>query len=100
MAAPTTLAEAVKLAADRCQHLEFLPEATRSAEAWQYQRPEVVLNALVMLDALARSWRDGALTGSFTVAARRPGCRGGLPSRGRPRRRTETTTCAGSAIKR
>lgn len=65
--------QAVKLAIERCENLEFLPEANRSAEAWQFQRPEVVLDALRTLDALAGSWRDGGLTGPFMVAARAAG---------------------------
>lgn len=72
-AAPATLAEAVKLADQRCDHLIFLPDAFRSAEAWHYQRPQVVLDALLKLDALAGQWLSDQLTGSFTLAARARG---------------------------
>jgi hypothetical protein len=70
---PGTLAEAVKLAAERCANLQFLPEALRSAEDWRYQRPEVVLHALERLDQLAGAWRRSELDGSFIVAARAAG---------------------------
>lgn len=70
---PTSLAEAVRMASGICTHLVFLPEAFRSAEAWQFPRPEVALDALHALDRLTRSWRDGELPGAFMVAARAAG---------------------------
>lgn len=70
---PSTLAEAVRMASGICGHLVFLPEAFRSAESWQFPRPEVALDALHTLDRLAHSWNDGDLSGAFMIAARAAG---------------------------
>jgi len=70
---PSSLAEAVRMASGICPHLVFLPEAFRSAEAWQFPRPEVALAALHTLDRLAGAWNDGELPGAFMVAARAAG---------------------------
>jgi hypothetical protein len=70
---PATLADAIAAAQKQCEALVFLPEALRSAEAWRYQRPDVVLAALLTLDELAQAWRRGDLNGPFLIAARAAG---------------------------
>lgn len=71
--APASLVEAVRMASGICRHLVFLPEAFRSAEAWQFPRPDVALEALHTLDRLTGSWRADELEGPLMVAARAAG---------------------------
>src|SRR4051794_31971862 len=51
---PTSVLEAVQLAADRVTHLVLLPDAFDSAEDSPFRRPQLVLDALLKLDELAQ----------------------------------------------
>jgi hypothetical protein len=71
---PTTVLEAVQLAADRVQHLVLLPDAFESAEDSPFRRPQLVLDALLKLDELARLYAEPAGIGeSIGSVARRLG---------------------------
>jgi hypothetical protein len=71
---PTTVLEAVQLAADRVTHLVLLPDAFESAEDSPFRRPQLVLDALVKLDELARLYAEpGGIGESIGSVARRLG---------------------------
>jgi hypothetical protein len=70
---PVTLAEAVKLAAERCTHLVFLDGAITSAVAWNFRRPGLVLDAFRKLDRIVERWQQDELHGGFTLAAKTAG---------------------------
>jgi hypothetical protein len=71
---PTTVLEAVQLAADRVQHLVLLPDAFESAEDSPFRRPQLVLDALLKLDELARLYAEpGGIGESIGSVARRLG---------------------------
>ncbi|HEY7437939.1 MAG TPA: hypothetical protein VIC35_00940 [Acidimicrobiia bacterium] len=69
---PSLLA-AVRLAAASLPHLVVLPEAERSARAWQFDRAGLVLDDLRKLDAVAGDWAAGTLRGDFATACRERG---------------------------
>jgi hypothetical protein len=69
---PSLLA-AVRLAGTTLPHLVVLPEAERSARAWQYDRAGLVLEDLRKLDAVAADWASGTLRGDFATACRERG---------------------------
>lgn len=54
-------------------HLRILPEAIDAARRWQYDRTAEVWTAFLRLEFLASEWASGALSGSFTAAARNLG---------------------------
>ena len=68
-----TLLDAVVLAKHRLEHLVILPEAERSARAWQYDRADLVWADLVKLDSVAADWAAGRLDDDLTGAARARG---------------------------
>lgn len=68
-----TLLDAVVLAKRRLDHLVILPEAERSARAWQYDRADLVWADLVKLDSVAADWAAGRLDDDLTGAARARG---------------------------
>jgi hypothetical protein len=71
---PTTVLEAVQLAADRVQHLVLLPDAFESAEDSPFRRPQLVFDALVKLDELARLYAEpGGIGDSIGSVARQLG---------------------------
>jgi predicted nucleic acid-binding Zn-ribbon protein len=71
---PATVLEAVQLAADRVQHLVLLPDAFESAEDSPFRRPQLVLDALLKLDELARLYAEpGGIGESIGSVARRLG---------------------------
>jgi hypothetical protein len=69
-ALPTNLAEAVAVAERTCRNLEFVPRAHTSARESPFDRPDLVLAALVRLDRLVGGWRSGALDGQLAEIAR------------------------------
>ena len=71
---PNSVLEAVQLAADRVQHLILLPDAYESAEDSPFRRPQLVLEALLKLDELARLYAEpGGIGESIGSVARRLG---------------------------
>lgn len=68
-----TLLDAVVLARHRLDHLVILPEAERSARAWQYDRADLVWADLVKLDSVAADWAAGRLGEDLSAAARARG---------------------------
>jgi Homing endonuclease associated repeat len=71
---PATVLEAVQLAADRVRHLVLLPDAFESAEDSPFRRPQLVLDALLKLDELARMYAEpGGIGESIGSVARRLG---------------------------
>ena len=71
---PTTVLEAVELAADRVQHLVLLGDAFESAEDSPFRRPQLVLDALLKLDELARLYAEpGGIGESIGSVARQLG---------------------------
>jgi hypothetical protein len=69
-ALPTNLAEAVAIAERTCRNLEFVPRAHASARESPFERPDLVLAALVRLDRLVGRWRSGTLDGQLAEIAR------------------------------
>jgi hypothetical protein len=68
---PATVLEAVQLAADRVQHIVLLPDAFESAEDSPFRRPQLVLDALLKLDELARLYAEpGGIGESIGSVAR------------------------------
>jgi hypothetical protein len=55
---PNSVLEAVQLAADRIRHLVLLPDAFESAEDSPFRRPQLVFDALLKLDELARLYAE------------------------------------------
>jgi hypothetical protein len=74
--APTTVLEAVEIAAADCQHLVFLPEAFSSAADSQFDDPELVLSDLRKLDQLVADWRAGQVPQGFKAACAERGLSG------------------------
>ena len=71
---PTTVLEAVQLAADRVTNLVLLPDAFESAEDSPFRRPQLVLEALLKLDELARLYAEpGGIGESIGSVARQLG---------------------------
>jgi hypothetical protein len=68
-----TLADAVRLAKVRLEHLVVLPEAERSARAWAYDRADLAWADLVRLDSVAADWAAGRLGTDFAAGARARG---------------------------
>ncbi len=68
-----TLADAVRAAKARLDHLVILPEAERSARAWTYDRADLAWADLVRLDSVAADWAAGRLPADFAVEARARG---------------------------
>lgn len=67
-----SLEDAVK-AARRLPHLVFLPEAERSARAWQYDRGDQVWADFERLELVAADWEAGALRLDFAGECRSRG---------------------------
>jgi hypothetical protein len=68
---PNSVLEAVQLAADRLHHLVLLPDAFESAEDSPFRRPQLVLDALLKLDELARLYAEpGGIGESIGSVAR------------------------------
>src|SRR3954470_15320440 len=55
---PNSVLEAVQLAADRVTHLVLLDDAHESAEDSPFRRPQLVFDALLKLDELARLYAE------------------------------------------
>src|SRR5436309_12782642 len=55
---PASVLEAGQVAADRVTHLVLLPDAFESAEDSPFRRPQLVLDALLKLDELARLYSE------------------------------------------
>jgi hypothetical protein len=71
---PNSVLEAVQLAADRMTNLVLLPDAFESAEDSPFRRPQLVLDALLKLDELARLYAEpGGIGESIGSVARRLG---------------------------
>jgi hypothetical protein len=71
---PATVLEAVELAADRVTQLVLLPDAFDSAEDSPFRRPQLILDALLKLDELARLYAEpGGIGESIGSVARRLG---------------------------
>ncbi|MEA2497138.1 MAG: hypothetical protein QOJ29_5049 [Thermoleophilaceae bacterium] len=71
---PSTVLEAVQLAADRVDHLILLDDAFDSAEDSPFRRPQLVLEALLKLDELARLYAEpGGIGESIGSVARQLG---------------------------
>jgi hypothetical protein len=72
--APATVLDAVRIAAERVQHLVLLPDAFESAEDSPFRRPQLVLEALLKLDELAGLYaQPGGIGESIGTVARRLG---------------------------
>jgi hypothetical protein len=71
---PNSVLEAVQLAADRVQHLVLLDDAYESAEDSPFRRPQLVFDALLKLDELARLYAEpGGIGESIGSVARQLG---------------------------
>src|SRR3954470_16436323 len=71
---PNSVLEAVQLAADRVTHLVLLEDAFESAEDSPFRRPQLVFDALLKLDELARLYAEpGGIGESIGSVARRLG---------------------------
>src|SRR5215208_3469124 len=71
---PNSVLEAVQLAADRVQHLVLLDDAFESAEDSPFRRPQLVYDALLKLDELARLYAEpGGIGESIGSIARQLG---------------------------
>jgi hypothetical protein len=67
------LADAVRRARTELEHLVVLPEAERSARAWQYDRADLAWADLVRLNQAAADWAADGLRTDFAVEARHRG---------------------------
>lgn len=71
---PGSVLEAVEQAAERVEHLVLLPDAFESAGDSPFRRPQLVLDALLKLDELARLYAEpGGIGESIGSVARRLG---------------------------
>lgn len=71
---PTSVLEAVQMAADRVERLVLLPDAFESAEDSPFRRPQLVLDALLKLDELAGLYaQPGGVGESIGSVARKLG---------------------------
>jgi hypothetical protein len=69
-----TLADVVRRARARLEHLVILPEAERSARTWAYDRADLAWADLVRLDSVAADWAADRLPAAdFAVEARARG---------------------------
>lgn len=71
-----TVREAVERAQARSQHLVFLDEALRSADASPFVRPQDLYEALLILDRVAADYRREELGGGFEAALGNAGLTG------------------------
>ena len=72
--APATVLEAVERASARLEHLVLLPDAFESAEDSPFRRPQLVYDALLKLDELARLYAEpGGIGESIGSVARQLG---------------------------
>jgi hypothetical protein len=72
--APESVVDAVRIAAERVQHLVLLDDAFESAEDSPFRRPQLVLDALLKLDELARLYAEpGGIGESIGSVARQLG---------------------------
>ena len=72
--APASVLEAVQRASDRVEHLVLLPDAFESAEDSPFRRPQLIYDALLKLDELARLYAEpGGIGESIGSVARRLG---------------------------
>jgi hypothetical protein len=77
---PRTVEEAVKIAAQECNHLEFLDKAWSSSKKSEYPRPAQALEFLRVTNAVVDDWREGRIDGSgFAGAFARRGVSGYRP---------------------
>jgi hypothetical protein len=58
---PSTVIEAVQLAAQRSEHTVYLPDALDSAKTSRYEDPTRVLTDLLLVEEIARDWASGEL---------------------------------------
>src|SRR4051794_16606406 len=71
---PASVADAVRIASGRVEHLVLLPDAFESAEDSPFRRPQLVLDALLKLDELARLYAEpGGIGESIGSVARQLG---------------------------
>jgi hypothetical protein len=71
---PASVLEAVQRAGERVEHLVLLPDAYESAEDSPFRRPQLVFDALLKLDDLARMYaQPGGIGESIGAVARRLG---------------------------
>jgi hypothetical protein len=71
---PRSVLEAVELAADRVEHLVLLRDAFEAAEDSPFRRPQLVFDALLKLDELARLYAEpGGIGESIGSVARQLG---------------------------
>jgi hypothetical protein len=71
---PASVLEAVRRAGERVEHLVLLPDAYESAEDSPFRRPQLVQDALLKLDELARLYAEpGGIGESIGTVARRLG---------------------------
>jgi hypothetical protein len=71
---PGSVLAAVQQAGDRVEQLVLLPDAYESAEDSPFRRPQLVLDALLKLDELARLYAEpGGIGESIGTVARRLG---------------------------
>ena len=60
--------DVIKRAAEELPHIVVLPEAIKSAKAWQYDKTDTLWEDLVNVEAIATAWERGGLRGSFGEA--------------------------------
>ena len=71
---PVSVLDAVQIAAERVERLVLLPDAFESAEDSPFRRPQLVLDALLKLDELAKLYAEpGGIGESIGAVARRLG---------------------------
>lgn len=87
------LVDVMRRAAVELPHLVVLPDALRSAQAWQYDDTEGLWLDLVGLELVATEWERGELGGSFGDACRARGLdwAGGVAEDTRQRHRSAYT---------
>ena len=74
LAGVVTMADAMRLAQERCHFLVFHDNSLRTALALEGPDPQTVLRDLVRLDNVARKWASNEITStSFTAACRNAG---------------------------
>jgi len=69
-AVPTSVFEAVEMAAAGCPDLRILQSAYESASASQYPDPAQVLSDLLLLGEVATMWASNTMGGDFRIAFR------------------------------
>jgi hypothetical protein len=90
---PSSVAEAVSLAASSCPHLVFAPRAFESAEDSPFGRPALILENLQRLDALAALYLEGDIGERLSDVAfrHRLAWRGGVSDTTRQRHAADYT---------